>query len=117
MKRDPVLYLEDILESIEKIEEYTKKSGRKVFFDSSEKQDAVVRRLEIIGEAVKNIPDDIKADSPQIPWKRIAGLRDILTHAYFGVNILRVWNIVAEDLPEFKKELRKVLKSGKTKVK
>jgi uncharacterized protein with HEPN domain len=111
--KEPLLYLQDILESIDRIEEYTKKPGKKVFFESSEKQDAVLRRLEIIGEAIKNVPEDIKAANPLIPWKKIAGLRDVLIHSYSGVNLERVWKIVEDDLPKLKKDLKEVVKALK----
>jgi len=68
-----------------------------------------LRRLEIIGEAVKNIPDDFRAKYPDIPWRQIAGMRDILIHAYFGVELRRVWKVVKEDLPELKLKILKIL--------
>ena len=115
MKKDPVLYLEDILDSIDRIEAYTKKPGKKAFFDSCEKQDAVLRRLEIIGEAIKNVPEDIKAANSLIPWKKIAGLRDVLIHSYSGVNLERVWKIVVDDLPDLKRDMKQLIKILKSK--
>lgn len=76
-------------------------------------KDAIIRRLEIIGEAVKNIPDDFKDKHPDVPWKEIAGMRDILIHEYFGVNLERVWKTAKEDLPEFKKTVSEILKEIK----
>ena len=69
----------------------------------------MLRRLEIIGEAVKNIPDDFRAKYPDIPWRQIAGMRDVLIHAYFGVNLRRVWKVIKEDLPEIKLKILKIL--------
>ena len=72
-------------------------------------QDGVIRNLEIIGEAVKNLPDDIKKDYPEVEWRKIAGLRDILIHAYFGVDLEIIWDIVRNKVPELKEMVRKIL--------
>jgi len=84
------------MESIEKIEEYTSNVDEEEFYENSFVQDAVLRRLEIIGEAVKNIPEDFRTKYPDIPWRQIAGMRDVLIHAYFGVNLRRVWKVIKE---------------------
>lgn len=103
MKRDIGLYLDDILESIEKIENYTQDLNEEEFSRNSETQDAVLRRLTIIGEAVKHLPKDLREKHKQIPWKQIVGARDIFVHEYFGVGMERVWKTIKEDLPELKK--------------
>jgi len=72
-------------------------------------QDGVVRNLEIIGEAVKNIPEDIKRNNPDVEWRKIAGLRDILVHAYFGIDVEVVWDIVKNKVPELKEKIEKIL--------
>ena len=72
-------------------------------------QDGVIRNLEIIREAVKNLPDDIKKDYPEVEWRKIAGLRDILIHAYFGVDLEIIWDIVKNKVPELKEMVRKIL--------
>ena len=73
------------------------------------RRNAVVRSLEVIGEAVKNIPEEIKADYPVIPWERMAGMRDKLIHGYFGVDYESVWAVVVERLPEIESTIRKML--------
>lgn len=108
MKRDVNLFINDIKESIKNIEEFSKGLTQEKFSKDKLRQSAIIRQLEIIGEAVKNIPNSFREKFPKIPWKDIAGFRDILSHAYFGVSIERVWNILRFDLPVFKKELVKI---------
>ncbi len=110
MIRDMRLYIEDILDSVSKIEEYTKTIDEQKFFSNTQIQDSVIRRLEIIGEAVKNIPNDFRNKYAQIPWKRIAGLRDVLIHEYFGVNLRRTWKVAKEDIPNLKQQFSKIKK-------
>lgn len=108
MKRDLKLFIEDILENINLIEDSTRGLSVKQFESNRLIIDATLRRLEIIGEAVKNLPESFKNKHPTLPWKDIAGFRDILSHSYFGLNIDRVWNIIEKDLPSFKKEIEKI---------
>ena len=103
MKRDIGIYLDDIFESIEKIEDYTKGLSEEKFSRNIQIQDAVLRRLAIIGEAVKHLPADFRKKHKQITWKQIAGARDIFIHEYFGIEMQRVWRTIKEDLPELKK--------------
>ncbi len=109
MKRDAKLYLEDILESIKRIEESTLSLNKNEFSNNITIQDAVIRRFEIIGEAVKNLPQDFKDNHPEIAWKEIAGMRNVLTHAYFEVSVERVWNTVQKDLPHLKEQIQNLL--------
>ena len=88
--------------AIERIEEYTEGLDFDDFLENKLVQDAVVRRLEIIGEAVKIIPEDIRNKKPEIEWRKIAGLRDILIHAYFGIDFDIIWDIVKNKLPELR---------------
>lgn len=110
MKRRNIgLYLRDIADSISAIEEYTRSVQEGDFYSNRLVQDAVVRRLEIIGEAAKNIDDDFRSKYPDIPWKKIAGMRDIIAHGYFGVKPERIWDIVNQNLPELKKLIASVI--------
>ncbi len=96
--RDDLVYLRHIADAIADIEKYTD-GGRQDFFNKKIIQDAVIRNLEIIGEAVKNISPAIKIEYPDVPWKQIAGLRDILIHHYFGVDLETIWLVVEKRLP------------------
>ena len=109
MKKDPQVFLKHILESIEWIERETQGLSQDQFMQNVPTQDAAIRRLEIIGEAVKNIPTNFKKEYPNIPWKKIAGLRDKLIHGYFGIDLELVWKIIERDLPLFKKQIQEML--------
>ena len=94
MSRNLALYLDDILASIDKIQRYTAGMTQYAFVTDDRTVDAVVRNLQVIGEAVKAIPPDIRDRYPQVEWRKIAGLRDILAHAYFAVDDEVVWDVV-----------------------
>ena len=108
MKRAIRLYLEDIWESILAIEEYTNTLSEEDFYSNRQVQDAVVRRLEIIGEAVKNIDESFKNTYPDIPWKKITGMRDVVAHGYFGVKLERIWRVVINDIPDLKNNIMNI---------
>lgn len=95
------IYLGHILQALGRIEQFTK-DGRDVFMADVKTQDAVLRNMEVIGEAVKQLSDQLRAANPDIPWKRIAGMRDRLIHDYMGVNLELVWETVTQKLPELK---------------
>jgi len=108
MKRDIGLFIDDILESIQNIRDFTENINKEKFLKDKLRQSAISRELEIIGEAVKNIPEEIRKKYPFLPWKEIAGFRDVLSHSYFGVSIEKIWNVVENDLTELEKQIRKV---------
>ena len=108
--RDYKLYLDDIQQAIKKIEKYTKNLTLEKLKKDELIIDGIVRNLEIIGEAVKNIPSSIKDKFSEIEWKKIASLRDVLAHEYFGVDIEVLWDIVKNKLPDFKKKISKIKK-------
>lgn len=109
MKKDNTIFLKHIIESINYIEKFTKDSSKEDFEDSVQLQDAVIRRLEIIGEAVKNMDEEFKEEYKNVEWKKIAGMRDVIIHKYFGVDLELVWNAVTDDLPRLKKEINNIL--------
>ncbi|MEI7482592.1 MAG: DUF86 domain-containing protein [Elusimicrobiota bacterium] len=110
MKKEPEIFVKHILDSIVEIERHTLKISLPDFLKSTLIQDATIRRLEIIGEAVKKIPAEARSSAKDIPWKQIAGLRDLLIHEYFGVDLRLVWKVVIKDLPDLKKNMLKLLK-------
>ena len=111
MKKDPKVFIGHIIESIELIERYSEKLTPETFKKDQGMQDAIIRRLEIIGEAVKNIPSAFKAKYSEIPWKQMAGMRDILIHEYFDVDLPLTWAVVKRELPTVKQKLEKLLNS------
>lgn len=109
MPRDSRIYLEDILEATQKIITYTGNLSKAAFLEDEKTFDAVVRNLEVIGEAVKKLPDDLRAQHPTLEWKKMAGLRDILIHEYFGLDAEIVWDIVKNKVPTLDREVRAML--------
>ena len=107
MKQDKP-YLQHIADAIQKIKEYTS-LGHETFMEQTHWQDAVIRKLEIVGEAVKHLSPDLKKQYPNVHWRRIAGLRDVLIHDYMGVDMNAVWDITQKDIPEFKKNIQEML--------
>ncbi len=110
MKKDPKIFIEHILQCIEHLEQYLSGITKKQFLESIQLQDSIIRRIEIMGEAVKNIPKHVKDRYPDIAWKEIAGMRDILIHEYFGVDLGLTWKVAKKDIQQLKNRILKVKK-------
>lgn len=106
--RDIRDYLNDLVESCENILEFTKGISFETFSDDKKTLLAVIRCLEVMGEAVKNLPVDFRLKYPAVPWKQMAGMRDKLIHEYFGVNKQMVWQVIEKHIPQILPEIKKI---------
>ena len=113
MKKETIVYLQDVLECVDLIQKYVKGVRWRDFERDRQMQDAVMRRLEIIGEAVKQIPEGVRKEYPEMPWRQIAGMRDVLAHEYGEVRLERVWKTVQDDLDPLKVGMQGILKKKK----
>lgn len=107
-EKDDLAFIEHILESINAIEEFSKNMNREELASNRMKQSAIVREIEIIGEAVKNVSEETKKKHKEIQWKEIAGTRDKMIHHYFGVDLDIVWRIIKDDIPTLKEQILKI---------
>lgn len=109
-KKEPIFFLKDIENSLNKIFKYTQGISYNEFIENDLVKDAVERNFEIIGEAVKNLSDDFRNQYPNIPFKQVAGMRDKLIHDYFGIDYEILWKTIQDKLPQFKSEIDELIK-------
>ena len=111
-KRHHRHFLEDILDAIEKIERYTQGLSREGLWSNDLVADAVVRNLEIIGEAARHVPQELRARHSDIDWRRVVGLRNVVVHEYFAVDLDVVWVVLNEHLPQLRRVVKAMLGDG-----
>jgi uncharacterized protein with HEPN domain len=109
MKRNNLIYIKDIMENMENVEKFSENINYEEFIKDKKINYAVVRCIEIIGEAAKQVSEEIRSKYPHVPWKEMAGMRDKVIHFYFGVNLEKVWLVVTRDIPKLKPEIQKIL--------
>ena len=106
MKREFLDYVDDVIDAMSKAQEFTSGMDFKKFSKDGKTVFAVTRAIEIIGEAVKHVTESYREKHPEIEWKKIAGMRDVLIHEYFQFNLKRVWKTIQEDIPKFKEQVK-----------
>ncbi len=109
MRRNYEVALQDVLDAISNVAEFVGSKTRDEFSNDKKTLHAVLRNLEVIGEAIKSIPAEVRRRHADVPWKRIGGLRDVLIHQYFGIDVDIVWNIVENKLPELRQQVETIL--------
>lgn len=114
MKRDVLIYIKDIIDNMNHAEDFVKGMNYRDFVKEERTNYAVLRCIEIMGEAAKHVPEAIRKKYPDIPWKDIAGMRDKVIHFYFGVHLERVWKVITDDIPQIKPLLERSLKKMRT---
>src|SRR3989344_3857136 len=113
MIKDSLVFIEHMLESIKLIQAFSRHLTKEKLAKNELRQSAILRELEVIGEAVKNLPEEFINKYPNMEWKKIAGLRDKLIHHYFGIDFDIIWEVIEEDLPPLKKNLEDILNKEK----
>lgn len=106
--KDPLIFLQHIVESLELIEQYTKNLTKEAIGNNIEKQDSIEKRIMVIGEATKNLPQEIRLKYKKIPWKKMAGMRDVMIHRYYGISINDTWAVI-KTVPKLKKQIQKII--------
>ena len=106
--KNPLIFIEHILENIKIIEQFSKNLSKKEIERDKQKQYAIIRAIEVIGEAVKNLPENFVQKYPNVNWKQIGGTRDKLIHHYFGVDLDSIWKIITYDIPLLKKQVKEI---------
>lgn len=109
MKRDYTLFLKDIFSAIDSIEKFIEGMNYEELIQDDKTSSAVIKKFEIIGEATKHLPEWLTKKYPEIPWKSMAGMRDRLTHAYFGIDYKLVWDAIKIELPNLKPKIKEIL--------
>jgi uncharacterized protein with HEPN domain len=107
--KDAMVFINHIMENIIAIKEFSKNVSKKSLFADKQKQYAIVRAIEIIGESAKNLPEHLKRKYPKILWREIIGTRDKLIHHYFGVDLEEIWKIIKEDIPDLEGQVKNIL--------
>jgi len=109
MKKDDSVYLHHIIDAFALIEHYMDNASHEEFLRNRLLQDGVIRQLEVMGEAARNISEDLRNEHPQIPWRQMIGLRNRMIHAYFNVDLQIIWEIVKGDIPDLKQKMKQLL--------
>lgn len=114
MKKEPIVFLNHIQEEIQNIQTFTNNISFLEFMNDKEKRYAIVRSIEIIGEAAKHVPDNVQKANPDVPWSKIIGTRNRLVHDYFDIDWEMTWNIITESLPDLSLKIDRMIRSEKT---
>jgi uncharacterized protein with HEPN domain len=110
MKRNYKLFLQDIIDAMESIQEFLGDMNLNELINDDKTSSAIIMKFGIIGEATKHLPDELKEKHPEIPWKNMSGMRDRLIHAYFGIDHDLVWKAIETEIPKLKPQLKKILR-------